>query len=89
MLKVKQLNKFKKDLARYRREIDSIPNEDIKKKGYNLINKLIEEYNYIDAAHDPSTSKSLEPVRIRDNITRSIDLRIELDKLIKDLNASQ
>ena len=83
MLKVKQSNKFKKDYAQYRRDLDKITNEQAKKNGYALLSKLVEQFNLIDAAHE-TTNTSIDPTKIRENVEASVTLRLKLNKLIKD-----
>jgi hypothetical protein len=83
MLKIKHSNKFKKDFAQYKRDIEKISNESVKKECYTLLNKLVEEYNYIDAVHDV-TNKSIDPTKVRENVERSVKLRQKLNKIIKD-----
>ena len=83
MLKVKQSNKFKKDYAQYKRDLDKITNEQAKKNGYALLNKLVEQFNLIDAAHE-TTNTSIDPIKIRENVESSVSLRLKLNKLIKD-----
>lgn len=83
MLKIRNSNKFKKDFAQYKRDIEKISNDSVKKECYILLNKLIEELNYIDAVHD-ITNKSIDPKRVRENIERSVNLRRNLNKIIKD-----
>ena len=83
MLKIHQSNKFKKDHARYKRDIECIPNESVKQICYDILNKLSSEYSYIDAVHDV-TNKSIDPTKIRENVKRSVALRQELNKIIKD-----
>jgi hypothetical protein len=82
MLKLKHSNKFKKDYAQYKRDIEKISNELVKKECYTLLNKLIEEFNYIDATHDIS-NKSIDPTKVRENVENSIILRQKLNKIIK------
>ena len=83
MLKVKQSNKFKKDYAQYKRDLDKITNEHARKNGYELLNKLVEQFNLIDAAHE-TTNTSIDPTKIRENVEASVSLRLKLNKLIKD-----
>ena len=83
MLKIKHSNKFKKDFAQYKRDIDKISNDLVKKECYMLLNKLIEEFNYIDAVHDIG-NKSIDPTKVRENVERSTSLRYQLNKIIKD-----
>ena len=83
MLKIRQSNKFKKDYAQYRRDIESMSNEAVKAECYNLLNKLVEQFNLIDAAHD-TVNTNIDPTKIRENVERSASLRQKLNKLIKD-----
>jgi len=83
MLTVKQTNKFKKDFAQYKRDIEKISNERVKNDCYQLLNKLVEQYNIIDAAHD-TINKSIDPTKIRENVETSVSIRRQLNKIIKD-----
>ena len=83
MLKIKNLKKFKKDFQKYKKDIESISNEKVKKDCYTLLNKLVEQYNYIDATHDV-LNRNIDPTKIRENVEQSIQLRIELNKILKD-----
>ena len=83
MLKITQLNSFKKDFAQYKRDIEKISNDQIKQECYTLLNKLAQEYSYIDNIHSAS-NKTIDPTKIRENVERSIQLRLKLNKFIKD-----
>ena len=82
MLKIHQSKKFKKDYAQYKKDIERITNENVKQNCYDILNKLLSEYSYIDAVHDV-TNKSIDPTKVRENIERSVSLRHELNKIIK------
>ena len=83
MLKINQSKEFKKDYAQYKRDIERITNERAKEECNNILNKLLSEYNYIDAAHDV-INKSIDPTKVRENVERGIILRQQLNKIIKD-----
>ena len=83
MLKIHQSKLWQKDFAQYKRNIEKISNEDIKKTCYNILNQLSREYAYIDAIHDVS-NKSIDPTKVRENVETSLALRKKLNKLIKD-----
>lgn len=83
MLKIKESKKFKKDYAQYKRDIEKISNERVKAQCYEILNNIVQEYNYIDAVHDVS-NKSIDPTKVRENIERSAYLRSRLNKIIKD-----
>jgi len=83
MLKIHQSKEFKKDFKKYKKDIDQITNETAKAKCNDLLNKLSNEFSYIDAVHDMS-NKSIDPTKIRENVERSVMLRDQLNKIIKD-----
>jgi hypothetical protein len=82
MLKIHQSSKFQKDFKKYKKDIDQITNETVKAKCNDLLNKLSNEFSYIDAVHDV-INRSIDPTKIRENVERSIELRQELNKIIK------
>jgi hypothetical protein len=87
MLKLHQSNEFQKDFKKYKKDIDQIANETAKAKCNDLLNKLSNEFSYIDAVHNVS-NKSIDPTKIRENIERSVVLRNQLNKIIKDSKLS-
>jgi hypothetical protein len=82
MLKINQSKEFKKDIAQYKRDIERITNERVKEECNTILNKLLSEYSYVDAAHDV-TNKSIDPTKVRENVERSVGLRQQLNKIIK------
>lgn len=82
MLKISQSKEFKKDIAQYKRDIERITNERVKEECNTILNKLLSEYSYVDAAHDV-TNKSIDPTKVRENVERSVGLRQQLNKIIK------
>ena len=83
MLKINQSEEFKKDIAQYKRDIERITNERAKEECNTILNKLLSEYSYVDAAHDV-INKSIDPTKVRENVERSVGLRQQLNKVIKD-----
>lgn len=83
MLKIQQSKKFKKDLHLYKLAIESIADNSVKQEYQTLLNKLVEQFKIIDAAHD-TVNKGINPTKIRENVELSVRLRQKLDKLIKD-----
>ena len=82
MLKINQSEEFKKDIAQYKRDIERITNERAKEECNTILNKLLSEYSYIDAVHDV-TNNSIDPTKVRENVERSVNLRQQLNKIIK------
>jgi|AntAceMinimDraft_12_1070368.scaffolds.fasta_scaffold44165_2 hypothetical protein len=83
MLKISQSKQFKKDYAQYKKDIDRIPNKSVKQNCYDILNKLLSQYSYIDAVHDV-INKSIDPTKVRENVEHSVRLRQQLNKIIKD-----
>jgi hypothetical protein len=83
MLRISQSKQFKKDFARYKRDIEKISNDRVKEECNAILNKLLNECSYIDAVHDV-INKSIDPTKVRENIEHSIVLRQKLNKIIKD-----
>ena len=83
MLKITQSKEFKKDYAQYKRDIERITKERAKEECNTILNKLLSEYSYVDAAHDV-INKSIGPTKVRENVERSVGLRQQLNKVIKD-----
>ena len=83
MLKINQSKEFKKDIKQYKSDIERITNERTKEECNTILNKLLSEYSYVDAAHDV-INKSIDPTKVRENVERSVRLRQQLNKFIKD-----
>ena len=83
MLKINQSKEFKKDVSQYKKDIEKITSKSAKEECNNILNKLLSEYNYIDAIHD-TINKSIDPTKVRENVERSVGLRQQLNKFIKD-----
>ena len=83
MLNINNYSKFKKEIAQYKRDIEKISNERVNKECYTILNKIIQEYNYINATHDVS-NKNIDPTKVRENVERAGKLRLRLNKIIKD-----
>jgi hypothetical protein len=83
MLKINQSKEFKKDIKQYKSDIERITNERTKEECNTILNKLLSEYSYVDAAHDV-INKSIDPTTVRENVERSTKLRQCLNKIIKD-----
>jgi hypothetical protein len=84
MLNLNSSTKIQKELKNYRLGIEKILNEDVRSRAFKLLDRLRAELMGIDQAHNPRNTKAIDPRTARDNIKRSVDLRIELDKIIKD-----
>ena len=82
MLKINQSKEFKKDVSQYKKDIEKITSKSAKEECNNILNKLLSEYSYVDAAHDV-TNKSIDPTKVRENVERSVGLRQQLNKIIK------
>ena len=84
MLNLNSSTKIQKELKKYSLGIEKISNYEARDKASKLLDRLRTELMGIDQAHNPRNTKAIDPRTARDNIKRSVDLRIELDKIIKD-----
>jgi len=82
-MQVSKINQFKKDFANYTTAISAL--QDVRKKKHyeNILKELKNQVNLIDDGHSSYFPGKIEPKILRENIQRLIDLRNELDKLIK------
>lgn len=87
MLKIKSSNRFQKDLRLYKSAIESITDKNVKQEYQTLLNKLIEQFKLIDAAHD-TVNRNIDPTQVRDNVELSIQIRQKLNKIVKDFKSS-
>jgi len=82
MLKISHSKRFKKDFAQYKRDIEKISNERVKKDCQILLNKIAAEYNYIDSAH--ILNRDIDPIKVRENVEIAAQLRLKLNKIIAE-----
>lgn len=87
MLKTKHSKKIQKDLQKYKNAIALISNESAKQEYQILLNKLVEQFKIIDAAHD-TVNRNIDPTQVRDNVELSIQIRQKLNKIVKDFKSS-
>jgi len=87
MLKIKNSEKFQKDLCLYKSAIESITDESVKQEYQTLLNKLIEQFKLIDAAHDTG-NREIDPTQVRDNVELSVQIRQKLNKIVKDFKSA-
>jgi len=76
---------LKRDLVRYQEAIDLVPNERLKEKNQKIFNQLKAALRRIENGHDTSYSQHINPGMLRDTIIESVDLRRQLEKLVKDV----
>lgn len=84
--KLKDSEKFKKEINFYKSNIEHISNETVKKSAIVMLNQLISHCQLIDEAHSSSNNGNIDPRRVRDNAEKMIQIRLDLNKLIKDLD---
>ena len=83
MLNIKHSQKIQRDLQKYQNSIASISNKHIKQEYQILLNKLIEQFKIIDAAHT-TDDRNIDPTKVRENVEQSVLLRQKLNKIIND-----
>lgn len=82
--KITNYQKFKKEIAEYRAAIDKIKNDKIKEEYNKLLSVLLSESKIIDQTHDAVSNNDIDPRKIRENIEKMMDIRIKLQKVVKD-----
>jgi len=87
MLRVENTERFIRDVRRFRQEIKKITNPIAKERAEKLLASLEVQCKLISEAHNPNNTKSIDPRTARDSIKRSVDLRRELNQIIKDSKA--
>jgi hypothetical protein len=84
MLKLENTEKYILSFKRYHREIDQINNTYAKDLAQKLLTDLKAECRLITEAHNPNNTKSVDPRTARDSIRKSVEIRRNLEKVIKD-----
>lgn len=84
MLRLQDTNKFSHDIRRYQKEITLINNTYAKERALTLLVELKSQCNLIDEAHNSRNNGYIDPRRVRDNVEQLVEIRKELDNLIKD-----
>jgi hypothetical protein len=81
---LKGSNRVKKEINKFKKEIDSITFPEAKEKGLNLLNKLSKQINIVEESHTFQIKKSVDPKKLKENAEELMNIRLELFKLIKD-----
>ena len=84
MLRLNDSKKVKKEYKTYQYVIDNIENSDVKTHGQSLLDNLTHECNLVDQRHDPSNNIKIDPVSLKENISRIVEIRRQLNQLVKD-----
>lgn len=83
MLKLQDSNKFLQDYNRYQKDIDNIEDHSAKDRALKLLSDLKLHCTLIDEAHNSRNNGYIDPRNVRDNIEKSVQIRKELNTLIK------
>ena len=84
--KLGESEKFKKEIDFFRSKINLINNDTVKKHATTLLNSLISQSKLIDEGHSFRNNGYIDPRRLRDNLEQTVQLRINLQKIIEDLD---
>lgn len=84
MLKLQNTARFSNDIKRYQKAITLINNTYAKDRALTLLVELKTHCNLIDEAHNSRNNGYIDPRNVRDNIEKSVEIRKELETLIKD-----
>lgn len=78
---------FIKDLQLWESKINSIENPKAKAKGQKLLLQYTNHARQIDAGHDISYSRNIDPKKLRENVTSLQNFRERIEKFVKDINS--
>lgn len=84
MLKLTKTNRYQKDIVEYKKKIEKIPNNSAKQQAIRLLKELQSYCNIIDEGHSFKNSKRIDPRMLRPSIEKIVEIRISIDRLIKD-----
>lgn len=84
-MRVEQFERFQKDLSAYKEKLKKLP-ENKQKIATQLITQLVQNVKLIDQQHDSHFGGYANPKNIRENVEKSIDIRMAIEKLFKDAN---
>lgn len=84
MLRLNDSKEVRKEYKTYQHVIDNIENSDVKAHGQLLLDNLTHECNLVDQRHDPSNNIKIDPVSLKENISRIVEIRRQLNQLVKD-----
>jgi hypothetical protein len=84
MLRLQETDRFLRDYKRYQKDINRIESLSVKEYALQLLNELKTHCNLIDEAHNSRNNGYIDPRNIRDNIEKSVQIRKELNTIIKD-----
>ena len=82
--KLSNFEKIKNDLELYKNAVAKIQNIKVKKQYDILLKDFIIQVDIIEQGHSSSSGGFMNPRNNRENIVRLIQIREQLNKLIKD-----
>ena len=85
MSKITNYSKLKQDLDKYQNTINCMPDQSYKDKNQKILNQLKAAFQRIDNGHDTSFNGKIKPEVLRDTIIETVELRRQLEKLVKDV----
>lgn len=84
MLRLENSEKFIRDVKNYERQINQITDDAAKLRGLKLLNEIKAHGRLIDEAHNSRNNGYIDPRNVRDNIAAQVEIRQQLNQLIKD-----
>jgi hypothetical protein len=83
---LKDSERFQKEYKLYKNKINKILIPHAKERATVLLSKLKEQCNLVDEGHNSRNNGNIKPTSVRDNIFLLIEIRKELNQIIKDSN---
>lgn len=85
--KLQESKKIKKEIKTFQDCIHLLDEGPTKDKAKNLLTQLLRHMNIINESHNPLTNHSIDPRKVRENIENSVNLRIQLRKILNDFKS--
>ena len=82
-LKFSKIPKYKEDIRKYKKLISQIQSNKIKNKAEDILKQLEWHASLLDNAYDTSMNGYINPKFADEDMRKTIELRIQLEKILR------
>jgi hypothetical protein len=79
--------RFKKDFKNWKSKIDSLKDTELKSRGQKLLSQYMNYARQIDAGHDVSYSRDVNPEKLREAVISLQTFRERIERFVKDIDS--
>jgi len=87
-LQYSKIDKFKKEVRYFEKEIQNIKNLKVKEQARNLLDELYHQARLLDEGFQLENNPEIKPYQLVENRDTTIELRRKLHKLISNLKST-